>query len=161
MKRVATHTTGFLLLALFAIMACNSSSETQTEESVEQTVAEASAVPETDQIVVYYLHMNRRCMTCEKLEAYSQEAVEAGFVEQLEDNSIVWRIENFEEEGNEHFAEHYQLFSQSVILSRLHDGEETEWKNLDKIWELVGDEEKYFSYVQSEVKSFINPTVEE
>jgi len=110
-----------------------------------------------DQVVVYYLHMNRRCATCEKLEAYSKEAVETGFAEQLKDSSVAFKVENFETEGNEHFAKDYQLFSQSLILSRQHDGKETEWKNLDKIWELVGDKEKFTAYVQSEVADFVNP----
>ena len=66
----------------------------------------------SDQIVVYYLHMNRRCATCMKLEAYSREAIATGFADQLKDSSIVWRVANFESEGNEHFAKDYQLYSQ-------------------------------------------------
>ena len=98
-------------------------------------------------------------MTCEKLESYSKEAVEAGFSEQLKDSSIIFRVENFEVEGNEHFAKDYQLFSQSLILSRQHDGKETDWKNLDQIWELVGDKDEFIKYVQTEINNFRNNKV--
>lgn len=114
-----------------------------------------------DRVVVYYLHMNRRCMTCGKLEAYAREAVEVGFAQQLEDSSIVFRVENFEQKGNEHFAEHYQLYSQSLILSRQHEGKETEWKNLDRIWQLVGNREDFIAYVQTEVFEFMHPENQE
>ena len=73
----------------------------------------------------------------------------------------MWRVANFESEGNEHFAKDYQLYSQSLILSRRHDGKETEWKNLDEIWKLVGDREKFIAYVQDEVRKFADPTADE
>lgn len=130
------------------------SNEIDTTSSV---IDKSNEIDHSNQIVIYYLHMNRRCMTCEKLEAYSKEAIDSGFAEQLKDSSIVFRAKNFEQEGNEHFAKDYKLFSQSLILSRQQDGKEIEWKNLDKIWELVGDKDQYITYVQTEVKNFINP----
>lgn len=85
----------------------------------------------------------------------------SGFEDQLKDSSIIWRIVNFEEEGNEHFAKEYQLYSQSLIVSRLHDGKEAKWKNLDKIWKLVHNKDKFIAYVQTEIKEFLNPAKEE
>jgi len=133
---------------------------TTPKDSSKVTAVEPEKSQESDQIVVYYLHMNRRCMTCGKLEAYSKEAVETGFAKQLKDSSIVFVVENFEAEGNEHFAKDYQLYSQSLILSRQHEGKETEWKTLDKIWKLVGNKEEYINYVQTEVNDFMHPEEE-
>lgn len=106
-------------------------------------------------VVVTYFHGNRRCMTCKKLEAYSQETIEQDFTDQLKDSTLVWRIVNFEEKENKHFVEDYQLYTQSLILSRVNDSKEIEWKNLDKIWQLVGDQEQFKKYVQTETKRFI------
>jgi hypothetical protein len=39
-----------------------------------------------------------------------------------------------------------------VILSRVENGKETTWKNLEKIWELVGDKGAFVKYVQDEVR---------
>jgi hypothetical protein len=68
---------------------------------------------------------------------------------------------NFESEGNEHYAKDYQLYSQSLIVSKLQDGKEIEWKNLDKIWKLVRDKDEFIAYVQAEVKDFMKPSKEE
>lgn len=131
--------------------------ETAPQDSTEQLAAVSEDPQQSDQVVVYYLHMNRRCATCGKLEEYSKDAVEIGFAEQLKDSSLVFRVVNFEREGNEHFARTYQIYSQSLILSRQHNGSETTWKNLDKIWRLVGDKDEFIAYVRTEVASFMNP----
>jgi hypothetical protein len=124
------------------------------------TRATADVSDKAEQPVIFvlsYLHMNRRCMTCEKLETYSAEAVLTEFATQLKDSSFVWRTRNFEDEGNEHYAEKYNLYSQSLIISKLQDGQEVEAKSLGKIWELVGDKEDFIAYVQTEVREFMNP----
>lgn len=126
------------------------------------TVADTteSAVEDAGTVVAYYFHGNRRCATCKKLEAYSAEAISEGFGELLEDSSLVWRVVNFDSEGNEHYAKDYQLYSQAVILSRVVDGKETEWLNLDKIWQLVGDKEAFLSYIRKETQTFLEKTGE-
>lgn len=151
---------GLILLMSMAVINAEDTAMVKPADSTESIIADSIKPQESDRIVAYYLHMNRRCMTCGKLEAYSQEAITTGFAEQLKDSSIIWRVENFEQEGNEHFAKDYQLYSQSLILSRLRDGKEVEWKNLDKIWTLVRDKEKFITYVQTEVKQFMNPVEE-
>jgi hypothetical protein len=95
-----------------------------------------------------------------KLETYSQEAVYSGFAEQLKDSTLIWRVVNFEEDENKSYAKDYNLYAQSLVLSRVREGDEVEWKNLDKIWKLVGNREKYFEYVTSELRSFMEPTEE-
>ncbi len=160
MKNLMILASGLLFL-LLSLTFAEDRPAAPPHDSTGATEADSNDSHESDRIVVYYLHMNRRCMTCEKLEAYSQEAISTGFAEQLKDSIIIWRIENFEQEGNEHFVEDYQLYSQSLILSRQHDGREVQWKNLDKIWKLVGNKEQFITYVQSEVTKFINPTEEE
>ena len=119
------------------------------------TPADTIAAEAKDKVIVYYLHGNRRCATCMKLEAYSKEAIETGFVNELEQGTLEWRAVNYEEEENEHFADAYELYTKAVILSRIVKGEEAGWKNLDKIWDLVGDHEKFIEYVQSETKTFL------
>ena len=152
---------GLVLLLSASVMTAENVVEAQTIDSTKAVDFVSSKYQGSDRFVIYYLHMNRRCMTCEKLEKYSEEAVSTGFAEQLKDSSIVWRVINFEDEGNEHFAKDYQLYSQSLIVSRVRDGKETEWKSLDKIWTLVGNKDKFISYVRSEVKDFIKPAEKE
>ena len=160
MKKTITLAVCLMLLLSAAFVSAQEKAGVQPKDTA-NTAVDSVKAPMSDQIVVYYLHMNRRCMTCEKLEAYSQDAVETGFAEQLKDSSIVFRVENFETEGSEHFAKDYQLYSQSLILSRQRGGQETEWKNLDKILNLVGNKEEFITYVQNEVANFMNPKKDE
>jgi hypothetical protein len=122
--------------------------------TVVDTTADATV---TSQVVVSYLHGNRRCPTCMKIEAYSEEAVRGGFAEELADSSLVWQAVNFDEKDNSHLVEHYQLYTQTLIVSRVQDGQEAEWSNLDQIWKLVGDKDKFVEYVQTEVADFMTP----
>lgn len=123
-----------------------------TASSTTDTTAKASDDALAHKIIVYYLHGTRRCPTCKKLEAYSQEAVQTGFVEDLKAGKITWQVLNTDDSPNEHFVKDYQLYTKSLILSRVENGKETKWKNLEKIWELVGDKEAFVKYVQDEVR---------
>jgi len=114
---------------------------------------ETRVVPE--RIFAYYLHGDRRCATCRKLEAYSEEALREGFPEMLEDSTLIWGTINYDREENEHYLKDYNLFTKALILSRVRDGSEIEWKNLDRIWELVKDKDKYLEYVRKETEAFL------
>jgi hypothetical protein len=114
-----------------------------------------------DRVVVYYLHSNRRCKSCKKLEAYSEEAVTSGFESQLEDSLIIWQVVNFEEEDNEHYVEDYGLYTQALVLSRLQGDKEVEWRNLEKIWKLLGNKKEFIAYVQGELSAFLSPAKEQ
>jgi hypothetical protein len=103
-------------------------------------------------IIAYYFHGIRRCPSCMKIEAYSQEAVQTGFAEDLKSGKMEWHVINIEEPPNEHYEKDYQLYTKSLILSRVENGKETKWKNLDKVWELLGDKEAFIKYVQDEVR---------
>jgi len=129
----------------------------QTPDTATQPVV----TPVTKTVIAYYFHSNRRCATCMKLESYSEEALKTAFEDELADSSLVWRAMNYDEEGNEHFIEDYKLYTKAVVLSRVDDEREVEWKNLDKIWELVGDKDKFIEYVQTETRAFMNPGTDE
>ena len=157
MKHVSILLSGVWILAVFALATAGNTPGDTTKDSPRVDTVQSARPVTPDQVVVSYLHSNRRCATCRKLEAYSQEAVMSGFASELEDSSLVWRTVNFEDEGNEHYVKDYELFSQSLVLSRLHAGKEVEWKKLDKIWELVGDRDAFIAYVQAELKAFLAP----
>ena len=109
-------------------------------------------------IVAYYFHGNVRCVSCRKIEAYTKEAIDSAFGGTLKSGQLEWRVVNTDSAQNEHFLQDYQLFTKSVIISDVHNGKETRWKNLDKVWELLGDQDKFHAYIQDEVRPFLDPT---
>ncbi len=130
-----------------------STSVPQSEETGTPEVAQtAKAGPK---LVAYYFHGNVRCVTCRTIEAYAQEAVETGFPQALKDGHLQFRVVNVEEPANEHFVQDYQLTTRSVVLVQFADGKQEQWKNLPRVWELVGDKEAFLKYVQDETRSYL------
>jgi hypothetical protein len=108
----------------------------------------------TNGVIAYYFHTTRRCPTCRKLEAYTKEAITSGFVRDLEDKRLAWRVVNVDLPDNEHYVRDYGLTTKSVVLVAVQDGKEERWKNLSRIWDLVGDKPAFINYVQGEIRGF-------
>ena len=115
----------------------------------------AAADAEADGVVAIYFHGNARCATCRKIEAYADEAIAQGFVDELASGRLAWRVVNIEEPGNKHFIEDFQLVTRSVVLVEYRDGEVVRWENLEKVWQLVRSKDRFFGYVEGETREFL------
>jgi hypothetical protein len=131
--------------------------EPSVQNSAAANQAERAAISEAegDHVVAYYFHTNRRCMTCRTIEAYTEEALKERFSEELESGKLKFRSLDVSVAENAHFVDDYQLFSQSVVLSYVRNGEEKRWNNLARVWQLVRDKPAFFSYIQEETKAFM------
>jgi hypothetical protein len=110
----------------------------------------------TDIVYASYFHGDQRCPTCMKLEAYSSEAIQSGFEKEVKDSLLVFRTVNWDREENAHYIDDYQLYTKALILSRVRDGKEIAWLNLDSIWQYVGDKDTFIKYVQAHSRAFID-----
>jgi len=106
-------------------------------------------------VVVSYFHRTIRCETCLKFEALTQRALEDAFADELASGVLSWQVMDFEAPGHETQVETYGIFESSVIVSRFSDGVEVEWKKLDAIWSLAGDDGAFIQYIQSEVGLYL------
>ena len=118
-------------------------------------VSFAADKPVESRVIAYYFHGSFRCPTCYKLEQYSKEAIETNFKDALASGKLEFKVVNVEDKGNEHYGNDYQLYTKSLILSLVKDGKETKWENLDKIWEYVGNKQKFIDYVKVGVADFL------
>lgn len=114
--------------------------------------APTRAVP--DGTVVYYLHGNIRCPTCLSIEADAEEAVKAGFADQMQAGTIRWQVINYESPGNEHFAADYEVVAPTLVLVKYEGGRQIEWKGLPEVWEHVGDKAAFVNFVQGSLREF-------
>lgn len=119
----------------------------------------AAAAPggegETSGFVAYYFHGNMRCATCRTIEAYSEEAITTGFADELASGHLVWMAVNTDQPQHKHFVTDFELVTKSLVLVEYHQGEVVRFKNLDKIWKLVGDKDAFLDYVDRETKEFL------
>ena len=137
---------------------------TQSETTSPQTGQEHGAPPPASsenkttvsKVVAYYFHGNMRCMTCRTIESYAKETIESEFVDALKDGRLEWRVVNVEAHGNGHFVQDFQLTTRSVVLERLADGKRQDWKNLDRVWQLVrSDKAGFMKYIQDETGAYL------
>lgn len=106
-------------------------------------------------VIAYYFHGNMRCMTCRKIEAYTKKAIQTGFQKALKDGRLEFRVVNVDEPDNEHFVGDYQIVTRSVVIAEFEDSKQKQWKNLDQLWELVGNEQAFLKYIQDETLSYL------
>jgi hypothetical protein len=120
-------------------------------------LAEQSSAPKTGahKVIAYYFHTNTRCSTCIKIEAYSKEAIEKGFADELKKGTLEMRIVNYENPENKHFMKDYKLVSKSLVLVNTVNGKQTEWTNLKMVWQLTGKKDSFLNYVRKEVRSYL------
>ena len=134
-----------LFLALLAVAALSSIG------IIFSPIAQAVEVAKGAHVIAYYFHGDMRCPTCYKLEQYSKEAIDTNFKDALASGKLEFKVVNIEDKGNEHYGKDYQLYTKSLILSLVKNGKEIKWKNMDKIWEYVGNKERFIDYVKSGV----------
>ncbi|RPJ62212.1 MAG: hypothetical protein EHM23_04185 [Acidobacteria bacterium] len=158
MKKRAILLSGFAVLSLltaFGVLNLCGCTGFDGGAAVE-AAAQTNQAPTADsKVVAYYFHGTTRCTTCRTIEAYAHEAVQTGFGDALKAGKIEWRALNVEEAANRHFIKDYQLYTRSVVLASYQGDKQLRWKNLDKVWELVGDKGQFTRYVQGEVKTFL------
>lgn len=106
-------------------------------------------------VTAYYFHGIFRCPTCHKLEEYAKEAIESNFKDALASGKLTFKVVNIENKDNEHYVNDYKLYTKSLVLSLTKDGKEVRSRNLDKIWEYVGNKDRYEKYVRDEVAAFL------
>lgn len=116
-----------------------------------ESVKPADQVFAGSKLIAYYFHGKVRCVTCNEIEQSAREAIESGFGPELDSGRIEWRVVNYEEPGNEHYATDYRLASPCVVLASMRDGRQESWTSLPEVWELVGEKPAFTQFVQRHV----------
>ncbi len=103
--------------------------------------------------IVYYFWSKPRCISCKKIEAYTQEAVKDNFAKELENGSLELKIIDYSKDKAK--QKNYGLYTKSVVLSKVENGKEVKNKNLDKIWTKLNNEADFKKYIKTEIQNFM------
>jgi hypothetical protein len=120
------------------------------------TAASADTIIAPVRVVVYYFHRTARCDNCLKFEAYTEEAINLAFMEELAEGSLVWQAVNLDEVENEHYVNDFDVSRSSVVLVRYDDDEPTRWAHLGEIWTYVDDKPVFIAYIQNEIGRWLD-----
>lgn len=134
-----------VLLLLFALVsiAYVVYREVAGKESVGAAQAPAAVAQKADPLTVYYFHGAKRCMTCNKIEELTKQAISGKFAKELAAGSVVFASVNVEDKDNEHFIRDFDLTVRSVVMSK-----NGKFEKFDEVWSLVGDPAKFTAYLQ-------------
>ncbi len=109
-----------------------------------------------NKVNAYYFHTTFRCPSCHKIEQYTEGAIKEYFAKELETGNLVYEVINIEEKDNEHFVQEYKLYTKSVVLSLIKDGQEIKFKNLEQVWQLLRNKDKFYQYIKNETQEFLD-----
>ncbi len=148
-----------LILLLFLVV-CLTTLAVKALRSGKPGAAAADAAlgetpPDGDRLIVYYAHGSVRCWSCSTLEEYAHEAVVSGFPRELAQRRLEWKVVDYEEPGNEHFADRFKLPGPSVVLVRYHNGQPAKWEVLQAAWELLRDKPAAVEYIRRQIRGYL------
>ena len=106
-------------------------------------------------IKAYYFHGNFRCNNCRTIEQYSREAIETYFDEQLQQGKLTFQTVNIDKPENRHFIQDYQLVTRSLVIAEYKNGMQVKWKNLEKVWQHLSNEDAFLNYVKTEIEQYL------
>ncbi|MCH7227922.1 nitrophenyl compound nitroreductase subunit ArsF family protein [Haloferula sp. A504] len=140
-------------IVLFAIVAAGIGRWAWEEFGRDEPAVVGTSRP--DGLTVLALHGDKRCRTCIRISDLAREEIGNRFAAELADGRLHWENVNYEQPEHRELAERYGLVSSTIVLSRWKDGAETDWKKLDEVWDLIGDEPEYREFIATRVAAML------
>lgn len=158
-KQIIRSVLLIVALGSLAIWASREYRKTKAYAAVENQAAPAGNLPivEGPQVVMTYFILGTRCETCKKIEALAKDTAAKDFAGELASNKLIFRVIDTGEPASRHYVKDYQLTSKTVILSRRLNGKETEWKDMENVWDLYDDPPTYHAYIGTQIRKFLDP----
>jgi hypothetical protein len=136
----------FVLLTSSAILISSSPAEQKTA---------LKRFNRADKVIAYYFHGNYRCVSCTKIEKYSRDAISKYFDKEIKEGFLTFKAVNTDLSENKHYLQDYQLYTKSLVLISVKANKTLKWKNLDKVWRHLNNQNDFYNYVQTETKKFL------
>lgn len=108
----------------------------------------AAAVSLRNGVKVVYYEYGARCITCIRMEKWTDEVIHQDFSSELKEGRLSFRAVPADEAA----VEKYGLTTKSLIVKVQENGKEDRWLNLDRIWDLSGDEAAFKAYVAESIR---------
>lgn len=115
------------------------------------------ALPRGSAVVVYFFHTAERCVSCNRMEAFTKRALDRHFGDEVREGRLSFRDINMDDSANRDLAERYGAFTSSIVLVRIRNGKEEQTKLLEDAWSLAGfagSEEEFLGMMKTEVTRF-------
>ena len=112
-------------------------------------------------VAAYYFHGNTRCPTCRSIEEQAHTVVRQNFTSELDSGDLTWTMLNYEESNGEELGSKFEVQMPVVVVVQMEQGQIAQWKRLDKVWALVGDQPAFAQYVREEIRAMLDASTAE
>lgn len=106
-------------------------------------------------VVVYYFHRTARCFTCRAIEANAGRVIQEHFSRQITDGSLIWMPVNLDEPVGKDLETQFNISMNTLLVAKMNGAHPTEYKKLDKVWQLVNNPEEFSKYVVNEINDYL------
>lgn len=107
--------------------------------------AEPAPPPDGNGAVVYYLHTDKRCATCETIESLTEHVVADRFARPVQAGRLAYRAINYQRRPS--VGRLFDLDSGTVVVARYRDGRLAGHRALDDVWVLWQRPERFEAYL--------------
>jgi len=149
-------------IVLLSVVAIAVGSWAYKEFGPARTVATASgsdqgsaAINRPDGVTVIGFHGSQRCRTCIRISDLARKTITEDFAAATQAGQLHWQDIDYDQPANAHFVKDYQLVSSTVVATLWKDGREITWKSLDGVWDHVGDEAAFRTYISQNVNELL------
>jgi len=108
------------------------------------------------QVVARYFHRTKRCPTCQKISALIEEAVQAGFTDDLKSGKVKLQMVDYQDPRNQEVTATYKISDPMLVILNVRDGKVTKWKSAPKVWALFLKKDAFMKYVQDEMHTYLD-----
>lgn len=107
-------------------------------------------------VIAYYFHRTIRCVGCLEIEESAKRIIEESFAKQIADKKLVWAPFNLDDPGGKEFEKKFNVSASTLVLSKAKGADNTQYRKLEKTWELISNQDDFDAYVRNEVREFLN-----
>ena len=144
----------FVFAAL--ISGCQDKTSPDSGVVIKTSTETISLAQQNPPVMAYYFHRTMRCPTCLAIEAAAERTIERSFADQIAEEKLIWMAINLDEPEGKAFKKEFELSASTLVLSKAGSDNQIKYKKLEKVWQFIGDPIKFESYLQNEVKQFLD-----
>ncbi|MFC1634090.1 nitrophenyl compound nitroreductase subunit ArsF family protein [Planctomycetota bacterium] len=148
-------TRGIFIMLILACCGCQERQSDVTSTSSELG-RQHKGNPGASTVMVYYFHRTARCFTCLSIEANAAQVVKDNFHQQMADGTLIWVPFNLDDPGGEEFRREFDITTSTLVVTKRVDADRVEFEKLEKVWQLLGDPDRFSEYVTHRINKFLN-----
>ncbi len=112
-------------------------------------------LPFQDGVLILQFHRAARCKFCNDMESLARETINLHFADELREKNIAFRTVNMELPKYDLMRTKFNLFTSTMVLIQLTEGNESRWKIISDAWNFTEKKEEFIQMFRAELKEFL------